>query len=74
MYLSMYLYIYVYNVSMYIMYIMYIYLSIYLSIYVYPGVTGLLNWAVRNAAETEALMNSVERYVICVWVLMPFSY
>ncbi|KAJ1437218.1 hypothetical protein B484DRAFT_416639 [Ochromonadaceae sp. CCMP2298] len=25
------------------------------------GVTGLLNWAVRNAAETEALMNSVER-------------
>lgn len=25
------------------------------------GVTSLLNWAVRNAAETEALMNSVER-------------
>jgi ABC-type multidrug transport system fused ATPase/permease subunit len=25
------------------------------------GMTSLLNWAVRNAAETEALMNSVER-------------
>jgi ABC-type multidrug transport system fused ATPase/permease subunit len=25
------------------------------------GVTGLLNWAVRNGAELEALMNSVER-------------
>lgn len=25
------------------------------------GVTSLLNWAVRNAAETESLMNSVER-------------
>ena len=25
------------------------------------GVTSLLNWAVRNAAETEALMSSVER-------------
>ncbi len=25
------------------------------------GVTSLLNWAVRNAAETEALMTSVER-------------
>jgi ABC-type multidrug transport system fused ATPase/permease subunit len=25
------------------------------------GITGLLNWAVRNAAETESLMNSVEK-------------
>jgi hypothetical protein len=25
------------------------------------GVTGLLNWAVRCLAETEAIMNSVER-------------
>ncbi|RYG70086.1 hypothetical protein EON64_01125 [archaeon] len=25
------------------------------------GITTLLNWAVRNAAETESLMNSVER-------------
>jgi ABC-type multidrug transport system fused ATPase/permease subunit len=25
------------------------------------GVTGLLNWAVRNGAETESMMNSVER-------------
>jgi ABC-type multidrug transport system fused ATPase/permease subunit len=25
------------------------------------GITGLLNWAVRNAAETESLMHSVER-------------
>lgn len=25
------------------------------------GITGLMNWAVRNAAETESLMNSVER-------------
>lgn len=25
------------------------------------SVTSLLNWAVRNGAETESLMNSVER-------------
>ena len=25
------------------------------------SVTGLLNWAVRNAVDAEALMNSVER-------------
>ena len=30
------------------------------------GVTGLLNWAVRCLAETEAMMNSVER----VWQLV----
>ena len=27
------------------------------------SITGLLNWAVRNGAETESLMNSVERIV-----------
>ena len=26
------------------------------------SVTSLLNWAVRNGAETESIMNSVERY------------
>eukprot|EP01038_Epipyxis_sp_PR26KG_P011238 gene11238-15079_t len=30
------------------------------------GVTSLLNWAVRNAAETESLMNSVDRVLFTI--------
>lgn len=37
------------------------------------SITSLLNWAVRNGAETESLMNSVER-VLYTSINTPSEY
>lgn len=38
------------------------------------SVTSLLNWAVRNGAETESIMNSVERLAMhCIGVIIQLS-